>query len=68
MSETMTFDEMKKVFNSLSELIDKNCKKCFGRGYEGMGRTAPIVCICIGKSLKKRNLASVGDYLKVHNA
>lgn len=40
---------------AVKSLADKNCQRCFGRGYEGVTLEGkPIACKCFLKNLAKR--------------
>jgi hypothetical protein len=45
---------LEKAGNKFENLADKNCKKCYGRGYTGLTQDdKKIMCKCVRKNLFK---------------
>ena len=49
----MKYYESKKY--TIEDIVDKNCKKCFGKGYTGIVTkiNKPVYCSCLSKGIKK---------------
>lgn len=57
----ITEDQM----NLMAQLIDKDCKFCYGRGCEArFAGNVPVVCRCVEKSLKKLHFKDTQEYLR----